>query len=226
VRLALLGARSPSPWGSASASSCLTDVFPFERLLERMAICFFFSLNTGGLAPPFLTLLSFVAHAVPRPSSFSSIPAPFRPPSLQLSPVADFVEISKLQRTTVKLTKELEAASAVRSAKSKGTGSSSSVSRLLVPAVYGLAVFVFWGTPIARLPSRAFWPITKFLAFPGWEAGTVGIVGWLTLTHAAIPAAVAALADAAGYAPLKEENKGFLGGGMIGQLAGALGLSG
>jgi hypothetical protein len=104
----------------------------------------------------------------------------------KLSVVADFVARSRLERKVVKMEKDLTTLQA--SAKSKSdTAISRVLSRYALPVVYVFLVIVFWNTPIATLPSAMLGPLGYPLAMPGWSRGTIGIIGWMTLSHSAVP---------------------------------------
>ena len=118
----------------------------------------------------------------------------------RLSPMADFVQVSLLQREAIKLGKELALARAAREARVASRGASRALERLVRPAALVLLAAAFWGAPLAEgLPTDALGPgVGALLAFPGLPRGSVGVLAWLALCSAVASGVVSAAAAALG----------------------------
>ena len=100
----------------------------------------------------------------------------------KLDPVSDFVTVSKLQRESVRLERQLEDAAAARSPSPRAA----MAARAARPAVLGALLWLWWGQPLVQfVPSRV-WPIGKMLAVPNLEVGSLGVVAWHVVCRRAI----------------------------------------
>ncbi len=116
--------------------------------------------------------------------------------SVQLSPVANFVEVSKMQRELGKLEK---AQAAIHKAAQTQIAARPNLGRSVrwgfLPLVYLIIAISFWGTPIAVLPSGWF----SLLSAPlGMSDGLLGIFGWLLVVHFAVGTATCQFSQAIG----------------------------
>lgn len=115
--------------------------------------------------------------------------APTRAPCLaQLSPVADFVEVSKRQRAVGKLEKAATAAAAATATTGEAARAASWASALSTAraVVFAALVFAFRAHPVATVPPGWVAPLAWTLRLPGQPAGSIGAVAWLTACQIAV----------------------------------------
>lgn len=100
-----------------------------------------------------------------------------------LSKVSDFVEVSLLERSVIKLKKELELQKTKREKLVEARDYAAILGKYVRPAVFFLLVIYFWSTPlISGFPAHIIGPgSTIFLSFPGLPVGSIGIIGWISL---------------------------------------------
>ena len=116
----------------------------------------------------------------------------------RLSKVADFVEVSLLERRAIRLRKERDALARARAADRTAYDPAALASRFAQPALLLLITLLLWGRPLATgLPVHALGPgVGTLLAFPGLPRGSLGVVAWLSICSAT----AGALTSAAGRA--------------------------
>jgi len=100
-----------------------------------------------------------------------------------LSKVSDFVEVSLLERSVIKLKKELDLYKSKREKQIETRDYATIVGKYIRPLVLLLLIISFWSTPlISGFPTYSIGPGSSlFLSFPGLPVGTIGIVGWISL---------------------------------------------
>ncbi len=106
--------------------------------------------------------------------------------------------MSKLQRTVVKLEKELQAATKDRAGKT--SMSDLRVMKYSQPLVYLAIVFLFWGQPVAWIPSRTLFPLSLGLSV-GAPSNYVGVLPWCIICHVILSEGVPAIARQLGWLP-------------------------
>jgi hypothetical protein len=124
----------------------------------------------------------------------------------KLSPVANFVEVSRLQREVGKLEKALTAS---RIATKSQVAAKPDIGRAVrwgvSPIAYVLFTLLFWGTPVALLPSGWFsvvsWPV-------GCSGGAVGFIAWAFVTHVGVSGAAGYASQALGLREPSREASG------------------
>lgn len=165
-------------------------------------------------------LLTHRQHAVPAAErALKARAAEARLKASRLSKVANFVEVSLLEREVIKLDKEAAAAARARAeaAKLSGGGGADAFARLVRPAVLLALAAAFWGAPLAEgLPAHALGPgVGALLAFPGLPRGSLGVLAWLCICSVVAARASAAGARAFGLVTGPESE----GEGMLGMLS-------
>jgi hypothetical protein len=100
-----------------------------------------------------------------------------------LSKVSDFVQVSLLERSVIKLKKELDLYKSKREKQNETRDYAAIVGKYIRPLVLLLLIFTFWTTPlISGFPIYSIGPGSSLLlSFPGLPVGTIGIVGWISL---------------------------------------------
>ena len=99
-----------------------------------------------------------------------------------LSKVSDFVEVSLLERSVIKLKKELELQKNKREKLVESRDYAAILGKYIRPAIFLLFVFYFWSTPlISGFPTHVLGPGSLLLSFPGLPVGSIGIIGWISL---------------------------------------------
>ena len=109
----------------------------------------------------------------------------------QLSPVADFVEVSKKQRAVLALEKTLIGAR--KNAAGAGAPAAhlaATLTTYVQPALYAALILCYWRTPIAFFRSEWLAPASWALRAPGHAAGSLGMLQWVTICHAVLAPAV------------------------------------
>ena len=102
----------------------------------------------------------------------------------KLSPVADFVAVSKKQRDVCKLEKALAAARAQGKKESSGRANIARILRWgVLPILQLIIVLLFWGQTVALLPSGWF---SWFFVVQQHSEG-VGLIAWLAIVNVAAP---------------------------------------
>jgi hypothetical protein len=132
-----------------------------------------------------------------RPPTPPARPLP-SPPRPQLSPVADFVEVSLCERRLIKAHKALATAQEGRAA-GAGAAGSALLGRFALPAAYAALAAAFWSRgAVARLPPAWLGPLGWVARSWGLPPGAIGITGWLLLCHSVLAPGVRWAAAAAG----------------------------
>ena len=131
---------------------------------------------------------------------------------MQLSPVADFVEVSKKQRAIGKLEKSaIVAADAFKSARASNYITGCSIAMPYVRMVaYGAVALAFWPTPVANMPPSWFAPLGWTLRLPGQPPGSISAPAWVGICYTVISPLLYAVARAANLLP--HERRGLAGG--------------
>jgi hypothetical protein len=141
----------------------------------------------------------------------------------RLSPVADFVRKSKLERELGQLEKKLAQfrgegdhwardGSRLPPARGSRVDVAALLSRRALPLLCACACAAHWGAPVAVVPDRLLWPLGWALA----RRGAVGALLWCAACSAVAGRLVALL-------PLQTKKRGEEGG-LLGSLNGMLGL--
>jgi hypothetical protein len=113
----------------------------------------------------------------------------------QLSPVADFVEVSMMQRKVCKLEKTLSASRAGEKARiAAHTDYGRAVRFGVLPLLYAIILFTFWSTPIVALPAGWF----SVVSVPLSQGAIVGIFCWVCVVHFSVSAVTRLLAQELG----------------------------
>lgn len=133
--------------------------------------------------------------------------------------MSDFVEVSKLERSIVKLEKQVDAEKkATAAARGAAYGGYGGALRNVQVALYAVVLALHWSTPVATLPPWAAFPFGWLLSLPGRQPGTIGMGGWCFLCHLVVTRVADAIAAATGLAALGGSEGGL--GGMLGKLMG------
>lgn len=192
--------------------------------MESIHVDVFAALTVAIVATALHTLIQIaVARAsneVPEKAQFELRIKAITAQISKLSPVSDFVEVSKLERQRVKVEKQLEQMQAAAQA---GKASSIDWSTLLTsrvrPIAYVALTIALWRTPIAVMPLGGW---GRPLAFPGWPLGTVSAIAWIYLCDSLLGAAVTGAGRATGLVPPPPVEQG----GVMGMVNKAMGLMG
>ena len=100
----------------------------------------------------------------------------------KLDPVSSFVAVSKLQRESVRLERQLEEAATARAP----TPRAAVAARAARPVALGALVWLWWGQPLVQfVPSRV-WPVGKMLAMPNLAVGSLGVIAWHVVCRRAV----------------------------------------
>lgn len=138
----------------------------------------------------------------------------------KLSPVSDFVEVSKLERQRGKIEKQLEQMkTAAHASRASSVDWVSLLKSRLRPAAYLAFSIALWRTPVAVLPMGSW---GRPLAFPGWPVGTVSPIAWIYLCDTLLGAAVTEVGRATGLVPPSAAEQA----GVMGMVNKAMGLLG
>lgn len=122
--------------------------------------------------------------------------------------VRDFVEKSLLERKLIALTKQADKLAEEREAR-RAAPSVSLAIKYLPMAVIAVLALLFWGTPIAHVPTGWYTPLGFLLCWSGGPGPHLGIVPWALLCSVLASRAFTALAYGSGLlVPLPQ--KGLL----------------
>lgn len=138
----------------------------------------------------------------------------------RLSPVADFVKKSKLERELVRLEKELaqlrgegdhwdREGSRLPPARG-GPDVAHLLTRRTLPLLCAAAAALCWGSPVLRVPDKLLWPLGWALA----RGGGMGALAWCAACNSVAGRLVASL-------PLQTKKRGEEGG-ILGSILGML----
>jgi len=116
---------------------------------------------------------------------------------VQLNPVADFVQDSKRGRRLVTVDMRLAAVSAARAAHREAPALAA-FSAYGASAVVALLCALWWGTPLAALPTGWFSPLGWVLGLGAGARGHLGVLPWALLCSLLAERALTALALATG----------------------------
>ena len=111
--------------------------------------------------------------------------------------MADFVQDSKLGRRLVTVDMRLAAVSAARAAHREAPALAA-FSAYGASAVVALMCALWWGTPLAALPSGWFSPLGWVLALGAGARGLLGVLPWAALCSLLAERGLTALALATG----------------------------
>jgi hypothetical protein len=138
----------------------------------------------------------------------------------KLSPVQDFVQVSKIGRQLIDLEKKVKEAAMERERGLQQPLVAYTLKYGHSAAILGLCV-VFWGTPLLQLPLGWFFPIGRVLCISGGDRGHLGILPYAWMCSSLIDKLLRSAALAVGLLKPPPAEQGFLG-----QITGALGLGG